>query len=378
MRFKYLSQVNHIGTKLILISMTSSFIGLITFTFITLSYAINFIDEKRNLRIKSELGMLSTNLVAPVLFEDSDATSDVLKSITADPEIISAQVVSNDSLFKVSFSNNDIKTQPNSIPENKDILVFEREILDKGEKLGTLTFFVSNKEVENQIQYVLLAVFSIFILTFSLIFWISFKLQKIITKPLETLSNISKQVSSTKDYSLRVSVESNDEIGQLSHDFNIMLEQVEQRDLMLESKVQSRTSELERLAEEFRHRAFHDSLTGLPNRALLYEKFPKSISHAKRVNKKIALLLIDLDNFKTINDTMGHDFGDELLKIFAKRLTNNLRGEDLVCRLGGDEFIVLAEDLETSEDLYHIGKNLFKVIEKEIRCRHEHWRRGIP
>ena len=99
----------------------------------------------------------------------------------------------------------------------------------------------------------------------------------------------------------------------------------------------------------FRYRAMHDMLTGLPNRAFWLKNSP--CWHAKRVNKSFALLLLDLDNFKTINDSFGHDVGDELLKQVATRMRSVLRGEDMICRLGGDEFVVLVEDVEEA-DMY--------------------------
>ena len=374
MKTSFFKDSNKVSYKLIYISMASSFIGLFIFTLVTLIYSIGLIKEKRGLRIDTEMIMLSTNLVAPVLFEDVEATQDVLKSIYADPEILSVTVTSSSSSFETSVNNEEAEKKfyqyavnhDYKSTSNKQITIFEQAIFDGEEELGIIKLYASNRQIRTQAVNVLITSSVVFLGTFALIFLVSFKLQRFITVPIERLNKTSKKISDTKDYSLRVSIDSNDEIGLLSKEFNSMLEQIEQRDLMLESKVKHRTSELERLADEFRHRAFHDSLTGLPNRALLYEKFPKSISHAKRVNKKIALILIDLDNFKTINDTMGHDFGDELLKIFAERLTDNLRGEDLVCRLGGDEFIVLAEDLACLDDLNRIGANLFKILEDDI------------
>ncbi len=98
-------------------------------------------------------------------------------------------------------------------------------------------------------------------------------------------------------------------------------------------------------AEEIQYLAFYDALTGLPNRLLLQDRLQHAITSTMRSNKCGAVLFIDLDNFKTINDTLGHAAGDILLKQIAKRLNDNTRDSDTVSRLGGDEFIIMLEDL---------------------------------
>jgi diguanylate cyclase (GGDEF)-like protein len=98
------------------------------------------------------------------------------------------------------------------------------------------------------------------------------------------------------------------------------------------------------------HQAYHDSLTGLPNRSLFARLLSQSLSQAQRYQRRLAVLFLDLDGFKGINDTLGHDAGDELLKEVAQRLQACLRESDTVARLGGDEFIVLLPEL--GEDAY--------------------------
>ena len=94
-----------------------------------------------------------------------------------------------------------------------------------------------------------------------------------------------------------------------------------------------------------RYQAFHDALTGLPNRLLLLDRMSKTIVRASRNCSKFGILFIDLDNFKTINDTLGHDYGDLLLQHTAKRLVKLVRNTDTVSRLGGDEFLIMIDDM---------------------------------
>jgi diguanylate cyclase (GGDEF)-like protein/PAS domain S-box-containing protein len=98
-------------------------------------------------------------------------------------------------------------------------------------------------------------------------------------------------------------------------------------------------------ADEIKHLAFYDPLTGLPNRRLLMDRLQQAFATSARTGRRGALLIIDLDNFKTLNDTLGHDIGDLLLKQAAQRLEYCVREDDTVARLGGDEFVVLLEDL---------------------------------
>jgi diguanylate cyclase (GGDEF)-like protein/PAS domain S-box-containing protein len=104
--------------------------------------------------------------------------------------------------------------------------------------------------------------------------------------------------------------------------------------------------------------AFHDPLTQLPNRRLLHERLQHSIKVERRDGKQLALLMLDLDRFKTVNDRLGHQAGDELLQQVAERLTARLRDVDMVARLGGDEFVVLLEDITQPEDAARVANEI--------------------
>ncbi|MBS1227780.1 MAG: diguanylate cyclase/phosphodiesterase with sensor(s) [Proteobacteria bacterium] len=114
--------------------------------------------------------------------------------------------------------------------------------------------------------------------------------------------------------------------------------------------------------EEIKHLAFYDQLTGLPNRRLLFNRLEQSLASRSRHKREGALLFLDLDSFKTLNDTLGHDTGDLLLQQVAKRLTGCVREGDTVARIGGDEFVVMLEDL--SEDVQEAATQVEVVGEK--------------
>lgn len=120
------------------------------------------------------------------------------------------------------------------------------------------------------------------------------------------------------------------------------------------------------LQQEMSYRARHDSLTGLANRSMLHERVAAALSRARRRSTRVALLFVDLDNFKTVNDTLGHAAGDELLTEVSERLRSCLRASDTAARLGGDEFAVLLEDLASDSEPQCVADRLIAAIRKPV------------
>jgi len=118
--------------------------------------------------------------------------------------------------------------------------------------------------------------------------------------------------------------------------------------------------------DEIRSLALHDALTGLPNRVLLEDRIELAISQAKRSNKKVAMLFIDLDNFKQVNDIYGHKIGDRLLIAVGKALQSHLRPYDTLARWGGDEFVVLLPEQNEIKDIYTIAEKLMAAINTDL------------
>ena len=138
-----------------------------------------------------------------------------------------------------------------------------------------------------------------------------------------------------------------------------------QQQVVLLTEINARLSELavrrEHEVATVRYFAYHDELTGLPNRALLLDRLDQALVRAKRQHKQLALLLLDLDGFKDVNDRLGHVAGDKLLQRVAERLVSCIRGSDTACRYGGDEFVVLLPEVDDQ-----IGA---RVVAGEIRAR---------
>jgi len=127
---------------------------------------------------------------------------------------------------------------------------------------------------------------------------------------------------------------------------------------------QQAQDELKAQKEKLHHIAHHDSLTNLPNRFLFNDRLNQAIKQAQRNNSKISVLFIDLDHFKGINDSMGHNAGDELLIKVAERLKNKIRQTDTLARLGGDEFTIILDDMQSNNAIVTITQSLLKSMEE--------------
>ena len=127
-------------------------------------------------------------------------------------------------------------------------------------------------------------------------------------------------------------------------------------------------SDRKRAEEQIEFHAYHDVLTNLPNRKLFTDRLTQSISRARRSGKSLAVMFVDLDHFKSINDTLGHEVGDELLLEMAQRLSANVREYDTVARLGGDEFTIILSELRQPEDAVNVAEKVI-AAPSSSRCR---------
>jgi diguanylate cyclase (GGDEF)-like protein/PAS domain S-box-containing protein len=130
----------------------------------------------------------------------------------------------------------------------------------------------------------------------------------------------------------------------------------------LEKAVAERTAELEQAKARAQHLADHDALTGLPNRRILEDRLTQALALSKRNRKQTAVMFIDLDRFKPINDSLGHSVGDVLLKEVSQRLVSQLRVGDTICRIGGDEFVVVLPEVKRSSDVAQVAQKVLEQV----------------
>jgi len=194
-------------------------------------------------------------------------------------------------------------------------------------------------------------------------------LQRALVGPMHQLIRAARAVGYGK-FDVQVPATSQDEVGLLTHTFNHMTQKLsesrsqgESYQHTLEEKVTQRTKELELATAQAYKLAQHDILTGLPNRSLLNQRLRQIVAQAIRDGHQVACLFLDFDHFKRINDTLGHDAGDQLLRSVAQRLTNAVRESDTVARLGGDEFVIVLPGLDPEKATFEIMGVLGRVRE---------------
>ncbi len=213
-------------------------------------------------------------------------------------------------------------------------------------------------------------------------------LRLLIIRRLEKLNKDVAEIGSRNELSRRVDDTGHDELSTVSSEINRMLGVIEASQSKLEQRVEQRTEELKKtnvkLEQEIQERrtvekelvihkehlvrlAHYDGLTSLPNRVYFNEMLNKAISRAGRNGSHLAILFVDLDRFKAINDAFGHSIGDKVLKEIASRFSAALRPDDILARLGGDEFIILLQDISEARQIENIAKKMIAACEKPTK-----------
>jgi diguanylate cyclase (GGDEF)-like protein/PAS domain S-box-containing protein len=453
-------------------------------------------------RIKSQGVLVASNIGAAILFEDSEAVTEILSALKSDPAIVSAEIFSPSNQLSYSI---EFKDPPETSEHGFLFGVIEHQnwgkltvpILESGESISKIVILFNRGErrqamVDSATVTLLTTLLAIVLGTA-----LASRLQRHLTQPILQLSEVAREVTQTKNYSLRTEIHRLDEIGKLGKDFNSMLGIIEQRDKNLEEIVEQRTEQIlsknkelsiqieereksdvvrremqarfeqafinapigmalinkdgklvrynkvattlfsqaqlesenigdmihhdyrdevatqfinmtsgkissfdsdvrainfagneisvilsvsainndsgefqygvlqaqdvtesRRLSKDLEYQAQHDSLTGLANRRVLNQVLADVKKDERDKNKQHTLCIIDLDQFKTVNDTCGHIAGDELLCQVADVICSKVRKNDLVVRLGGDEFAIL---------LHHCDKEKAQILTESIR-----------
>lgn len=197
--------------------------------------------------------------------------------------------------------------------------------------------------------------------------------QESFVKPLLKLSSLLNTVSETKDYSLRYKTQGDDEITQLGHNLNHMLSTIHHQNIQREE----REKILSKQQQSLEFLANYDSLTELPNRKLFQELLSQELAHNARNRTELAVLFIDLDDFKTVNDSLGHPVGDLLLQQTAARLREQLRDIDILARFGGDEFVIVVSNLEQQIEAIVIADRILKSFKQPFKLQHWECNSGL-
>ncbi|HNW62291.1 MAG TPA: diguanylate cyclase [Piscinibacter sp.] len=188
---------------------------------------------------------------------------------------------------------------------------------------------------------------------------LSRRIEQDIVWPLNRLAALTRTARTERALSLRAPAATVKEIHDLGEDFNALLAEIQSREASLVAKHET----LRTVNESLSYLAFHDNLTGLPNRASFLDRAGRLVTAPREPGESCALLFLDCDRFKEVNDALGHAAGDELLVQVARRIRSKLRDGDFVARLGGDEFAVLLSPIRAAEDAQRIAAGIAVAIQ---------------
>jgi diguanylate cyclase (GGDEF)-like protein len=284
---------------------------------------------------------------AAVVFNDSDAAREALMTIATAGDVAEASVYARDGHLLASWHNRS-DTLFAQASEAAAALLGERTatiaVLHDGEKVGQIRLRGSGQTL---LGFLLAGAAGIAACQALLVLgalYLSRRILGRIAKPLEALTQIADTVRRQRSSGHRVPAAEIAELRDLGETFNALFDE-------LDAWQASARSEHAQLA----HKAHHDSLTGLPNRAVFEDRLARALAEADESGASVAVLFMDSDGFKQINDRLGHAAGDAVLVNIAARVRELLRDEDLVVRLGGDEFAVLLVSVRSLLDVQHIA-----------------------
>ncbi len=358
-----------ISKKLMLINLIAS--GFAMMLLISSIAFIVLISSKNNLvnELNSQAHIMGENLAASIAFNDTQSAQALLKSLHWTPYIKQVVVLDNSGKIFTSYPQQTIlNIKSDGVWESLSSVQIQQQIKVSNQKIGEIYIHASLKHIYAQLGRFLLFALVALIFAAALGVLMLRRLQTYITKPIVGLTNSMRVISSTDNYALRFNLNSKDELGELASGFNIMLSRIQSHQTELDTELT-----LRKQAEDRLHRlAFYDDVTQLPNRHYFKERLESAIASARRNKTSCCVMVIDLDDFKIVNDTLGHHVGDDLLLTIAQHINHSLRTSDMLCRIGGDEFALILENQsidqvkQVSEKIIDIMSLPFVLDEKKV------------
>ena len=220
-------------------------------------------------------------------------------------------------------------------------------ILLNGQPIGMVTVITGLADLDRRLRGQMLVSFGVLVLSLVAAFLLTQRLQRAIYRPIVQLGEVARKITEHNNFAIRVQRLNDDEIGDAIDAFNAMLGKIEQD------------------KEELTRLAYYDPLTRLANRRMFSERLVFALENARRSGDKMGLIFLDLDKFKAINDELGHDIGDLLLKSVAKRLEAALPETATAFRLGGDEFTVLQVGV-TEEEMEKTAQSILQSFTEPL------------
>ncbi len=297
---------------------------------------------------RAVLVMTADALVQPMWSLDAARTRQVARRVLDEPTVLSLRLTENRPLAQPTVL---VRAQQPPLSG----VVLTAPILHEGEQLGTLEIWFDPAQIDRlladrrqaTIQLAALQVLLSVLVLLAVLY-------RRLLAPIGRLKRQASEIASRADVE-PVRWDRRDELGQLGEHLNTVHQQID----MLFGQLEAQKAELQTIA-------LHDTLTGLPNRMLFHELTQAAVAAAERDGGRLALLFIDVDRFKAINDTLGHAAGDAVLVALAARLRAAVRASDVVCRHSGDEFLVLLHDGSHWDEVAATAERMLKGMERPL------------
>jgi len=374
-----------------------SIISIIIIIAMSISGYFQYKDESKNINNsllahgKSLGELLASISIDPLLIYDDVTLNDFTEFTSQQKDIVFAVVVNTKKVALTHYLNLDneyIKMIPGSktavdiqpileqLHKNPNILFVESPIKFENKTIAYswvgLDRVPYQEEALNTLKKIIFVTCCVGVFVGGAIFLL-FRYK--IFQPIDLLTQSTQNIAKF-EFERPVVIKGKGELSLLADSFDMMrshlrtmmesrnkvMDELSELNNSLEERVNERTRELQVLNSKIAHQAMHDPLTGLPNRLLIIDHLQKEISHAARDKSTLAVFMIDLNNFKDVNDTLGHPVGDGLLKDVASRLKKALRESDTVGRLGGDEFAVVIPHVKREEAMNVASKVLQQLL----------------
>lgn len=361
-----------VGTKLKLASLATS--GIVIFLAGVLLLLLQTYLSGRALleQTRTQAEVVANNISAAIIFNDQASANEMLGTLKAFDDIGHATVFDTkqnvfSEYIKVGRHHredgNGASSQDNDYRFSLHQLRVSRRIDYKGNALGTVVIHTDLASTYQRIGWYVLSISLVMVACLGIAHLALTRLQKRVTAPLYALARTSREMSEKGDVSLRAQVDASADLGMLAKAFNAMLDRIQKREIELECEIEER----KRIEVKLDRLAHFDSVTGLHNRYFFHDRLAAAIAQAQRLHQRAFIMFLDLDNFKAVNDTLGHDVGDELLRVVAQRLRDSVRFGDTVARLGGDEFAIILENVASDTTGETVAKKCIDALSQMVR-----------
>ncbi|MGU5593715.1 diguanylate cyclase domain-containing protein [Aeromonas sanarellii] len=343
-----------LGRTHMMISLTAVFMAGLFLTVTALLALRLYADH--NLKLVARA--ISYTAEAAVVFDDEEAARDALEAITSREDIASASIVLPDGQVLASWRRA-ITTPWTALEQHLARLILPGPVVQpmvrEHREIARVLLVGHGQFLLRFLLQTLLATLVCLLLSILGALHVARRMQRSITAPLKALTEVAYNVSRQRALKQRVPAANIAELHELGEDFNSLLDELE-----------AWQAHQKRENASLLHRATHDALTGLPNRALFEARLGQAIQAGSTQQERFALIYLDCDRFKQINDNLGHGIGDEVLIALARRVQHQLRPLDLVCRLGGDEFVILLAPVRGESEVHEVMARIQQAMSTPV------------